>query len=96
MYLIVLDFTRPLDEVDRVASEHKAWLEGLRVAGTLLLSGRRNPRTGGVIVATAGSREAIDRLVEADPFHIAGVARHTVIEFRPSMAADDLTRLIGL
>jgi len=96
MYVIVVDFVRPLEEVDRVAPAHKAWLETLRAAGTLLVSGRRNPRTGGVILATAPSREAMDRLVEADPFHVAGVATHTVVEFQPSLAAHDLTRLIGL
>jgi uncharacterized protein YciI len=95
MYVIVLDFIVPIDEVDRVAEKHKAYLEQHRASGNFLLSGRRQPRTGGVILATAATREEIDRLIQADPFHVAGVARHTVIEFRPSMAAEDLTRLIG-
>ena len=95
MYVIFVEFVRPLEEVDRVAPAHKAWLETLRAAGTLLASGRRNPRTGGVILAAAPSREAIDRLIEADPFHVAGIATHSVFEFQPSLTAPDLTHLIG-
>jgi uncharacterized protein YciI len=95
MYVIVLDFIVPIEEVDRVAARHKAYLEQHRASGHFLLCGRRQPRTGGVILATAATREEIDDLIRADPFHCAGVARHTVIEFRPSLAADDLARLIG-
>lgn len=95
MYVVLIDFVRSLEDVDRLAPAHKAWLETLRNSATLVLSGRRDPRTGGVLVATAPNREALDHLLASDPFVVSGVATHTVIAFRPSLAADDLRRLIG-
>lgn len=59
-------------------------------AGVFLASGRRVPRTGGVILARAESREALDTLLECDPFAQAGAARYEVVEFIPSMTCSEL------
>jgi uncharacterized protein YciI len=59
-------------------------------AGTFLFSGRREPRTGGVIVARAGARAEVEVFVKEDPFLIEGVAEYKIVEFLPSMTALDL------
>ena len=63
-------------------------------AGTFLLSGRKQPREGGVILATAASREALEAVLAQDPFHVHGLAHYQVVEFVPSMAAPMLQGLI--
>lgn len=87
--LFVLDITYLADvsEVDRHMAEHREFLREHYADGTLLASGRKEPRTGGIILAR-GAREDIEKLVAADPFSIHGVARYEVTEFIPTMTAD--------
>jgi uncharacterized protein YciI len=51
MYAIALiRYRRPLDEVLAVLDQHRAYLRGLKEAGTLIASGPMDPRTGGVLL----------------------------------------------
>ena len=83
MYVITLDYVADLTEIDAALPAHATWLDENYAAGLFLASGRREPRTGGVIFA-AGSREAVEAAIESDPFALQHLARHTVIEFHPS------------
>ncbi len=89
MFVLLVDFTAPMEEVGRLTPAHRAHLGTWYDAGRLLFSGRLNPVTGGVILAT-GTREEVDRLIAEDPFVIEGVAAYTVVEFDPNRAADDV------
>ena len=62
--LIVLTYVKPLEEVDALLPAHVAWLDQGYAQGLFLVSGRRVPRTGGVIV-TRGERDAVDRVARA-------------------------------
>lgn len=87
LYLILVHYVRPLDEVDRHMDAHLRFLRAHYDAGDFLLSGRREPRTGGVILARAESSDAVERWLAEDPFHQAGVAAYDVIGWTPTMAA---------
>jgi uncharacterized protein YciI len=88
LYLIVLDYLRPLADIDRHMAEHRAFLARHYEAGHFLLSGRKQPRTGGLILAAADDIEQVSRWICDDPFHAAGVAAYTVVGWQPTMAAD--------
>lgn len=94
MFVLLVEYTRPMEDVDRHLVAHRAHLAAAYDAGNLLCSGRRNPLTGGVILAV-GARAEIDRIVAEDPFVIEGVAAYTVVEFNPNRAADDLRELLA-
>ena len=94
MFLILLDYMKPLDAVDAHLDAHRAFLARHYADGSFLLSGRKEPRTGGVILARAPSREAAEALVREDPFHATGVARYTVIEFHPTLSAPVIASLV--
>ena len=94
MFVIELEYTAPLSEIDAHMAEHVAWLKKHYAAGAFLVSGRKIPRDGGVIIAVGDSREQIEELVQGDPFVSHGVARARVIEFRPSQRARDIDALI--
>jgi uncharacterized protein YciI len=81
---------KPLSEVDRLIPPHVEYLKKHYAAGEFLFSGRREPRTGGVIVARAGSRAEVEAIIKEDPFLVEGVAEYEIVEFLPSMAAPDL------
>jgi uncharacterized protein YciI len=89
MFVLLLTYIRPLDEVDALMREHVAWLDRHFDAGRFVVSGRRIPRTGGVIVARGEDRDEIEAIVASDPFVSAGVATCEVIQFRASQTADD-------
>jgi uncharacterized protein YciI len=59
-----------------------------------LVSGRQVPRTGGIIIALADSREQIESIMAEDPFCKHGLAEVRVIEFRASQRAPDMPQRV--
>ena len=90
MFLIILTYKRPLAEVDVFVAEHRAFLEKHYASGHFLLSGRKLPRDGGVILAKGDSREEIEAIVRLDAFHREQLADYQIIEFQASMTAATL------
>ncbi len=81
LFIISLTYVAPLERLDELMPEHVAFLDRYYAEGTFLVSGRKVPRTGGVILARGGSREEIVKIIENDPFRREGVAEYDVIEF---------------
>ena len=90
MFVIELTYTAELSEIDAAMKPHVAWLQRHYAAGTFIASGRKVPRDGGIILATAPDRAALEAIVREDPFVARGLADARVIEFRASQRADDL------
>ena len=95
MFLILLRYKKPLADVDRFVVEHRQFLKQHYDAGTLLLSGPREPRDGGIIMAKAGSRQVIEDIIHADPFYREGIADYEIIEFKPVMHAPSLADVVA-
>ena len=91
MFIINLHYIRPLSEVEQHLSAHRAYLDHYYQSGIFLLSGRKEPRDGGIILAQASDRETIEAVVREDPFYQARVADYQIIEFIPSKSAADLS-----
>jgi len=94
MFIVSLTYVAPLDRVDASLAAHVAYLEEQYAAGVFLASGRKIPRIGGVILAKAGSREALDAVLARDPFALSGVAAYEVTEVAVSKSAPGLEALI--
>ena len=84
MFVFVSEYQRPLDEVDQHREAHLAFLAGLNEQGRILISGRRNPPIGGVVVIDADDLEHAKAIMAEDPFATSGVARYEPYEFNPS------------
>ncbi len=84
MYIALLNYVRPLDEVDALIPAHRDYLDRHYAAGVFVASGRREPRTGGVILIREHPRSMVTEILEQDPFFKAGVARYELLEFTPS------------
>ena len=87
MFIVTLTYLKPVEEVDALMRDHVAWLEAGYADGLFIASGRRVPRTGGVILARSGDAQALHETLARDPFVIHGAARCEVVEFTPSMTA---------
>lgn len=94
MFVIELEYTAELSEIDAHMAAHVAWLKRNYAAGRFLVSGRKVPRNGGIIIAVGDSREQVEALVQGDPFVERGLARFRVIEFRASQRAPSIDALI--
>ena len=90
IYIAILTYIRPLEEIDAHVEAHVAWLGKHYAESTFLLSGRRVPRTGGVIVTRGESREAVEALLKTDPFQQHGLATAEIVPLQVSMAAEGL------
>jgi uncharacterized protein YciI len=95
MFVVDLEYIRPVEEVDAHMAAHRAWLEQHYAAGTFLASGPKEPRSGGVILASAPSREALDAILADDPFQVHGLAKFEVTQFTVRTAGKGLDALVG-
>jgi uncharacterized protein YciI len=94
VFVLLLTYTKPLADVDALMRRHVAWLDAQYDAGRFVVSGRRIPRTGGVILARGDDRDEIETLAANDPFVSGGVATCEIIQFRASQTADGFDGLV--
>jgi uncharacterized protein YciI len=84
MFVVLLTYVKPVAEIDRLMKEHVRFLQQQYDAGLFVASGRRVPRTGGVILARGTDKQTLEAIMTGDPFVHEGAARFEVIEFTPS------------
>lgn len=89
MFIIELNYKAQLSEIDARMRSHMTFLRKYYASGNFLVSGRKVPRDGGIIVATAASRADIEAIVQEDPFVKHGLADVRIIEFNDSQRAPD-------
>ena len=95
MFVIELIYKAELAEIDAQMRSHMAFLKKHYAAGNFLVSGRKIPRDGGIILAVGKSKQEIEDIMKQDPFCKRGLAEFRVIEFRASQRADDIQQRIG-
>ena len=94
MFVIELTYKVDLSEIDAHMAAHVVFLKKYYASGNFLVSGRKIPRDGGIILAVGKSRQQIQAIVEQDPFYERGLADFRIIEFRASQRADDIQKRI--
>lgn len=90
MFVIELTYKVDLARIDAAMKTHMKWLRAEYAAGRFLVSGRKIPRDGGIIVAVGKSRDEVEAIARQDPFVVEGLADVRVIEFRVSQKAADI------
>lgn len=84
MFIVVITYTRPIEEIEAKTEEHRAWLDQHVKSGLLIATGPMVPRTGGILLARGGgTKEALERLLKDDPFQLNDLATYKVVEFKP-------------
>ncbi|HMW59395.1 MAG TPA: YciI family protein [Leptospiraceae bacterium] len=82
-FMIEVTYTVPIERIDEVTAEHRAFLQKWYDEGTLLMSGPQVPRTGGIILGKCESREKMEEIFSQDPFKLKGCAMYRIVEFNP-------------
>ncbi len=94
MFIIDLHYIVPLEQLDAHMTEHVKYLHKYYKQNVFLASGRKVPRTGGIILALAPSREAVDEIIKEDPFYIHQLAKFSVTEFLTSQSHPELKKFL--
>jgi uncharacterized protein YciI len=90
MFVIELVYKADLSQIDAHMAAHVTFLNKHYAEGTFLISGRKIPRDGGIILAVSKTRAQIEAIVKDDPFHKHGLAEFRIIQFRASQRAADI------
>ncbi|MEF0940678.1 YciI family protein [Rhizobium sp. BR 362] len=92
MFILSLTYLKGNDAADKHMEPHMAWVKEGYARGWFLASGRKVPRTGGIIFAR-GDRAELEAYVAADPFTIHGVAGYEVTEIALTNVTEGLEAL---
>lgn len=74
MFIFTLTYIKPINEVEKFLQQHIDYLEKNYRLGHFIASGRKVPRTGGVILCRAENKEQALTIMQKDPFYIQQIA----------------------
>ena len=94
MFIINLTYKTRLEVVDQFLDKHVEFLNEQYELGHFIASGRKIPRTGGIILSNIESRLELEKIINKDPFKKNELADYELIEFVPSKTCDELKFLM--
>ena len=94
MFIISLTYKVELTKVDLFLAEHIEYLDQQYAQGNFILSGPKEPRNGGVIIANVANRQKLDELIQADPFYREQLADFAITQMTPTKSAKELAFLL--
>lgn len=95
LFVCLVHYTKPLEEVSQKLQEHRAYLQKGYEAGILLASGPRNPKDGGIIIGKFASKNEALQFSESDPYVKHNVAEYEIFEFEPVLYSEILGDFLG-
>ncbi len=96
MFIVSVHYQQPLEVVDSHLPAHIAFLDGYFAKGVFIASGRKVPRSGGIILAQGVTRAELEEILERDPFKSNGVAAYEITQFVPNRTSPGFTQLLNL
>ncbi|WP_372643549.1 YciI family protein [Ancylomarina sp.] len=90
MFIVHVNYKVSLDVIEQHLTAHVDYLKQQYALGYFIASGRQVPRTGGLILSNMENREALNTVLEQDPFKQNNLADYVVTEFVPSMTCQEL------
>lgn len=96
MFIISLEYKVPLEKVNQHLPAHRLFLEECYKNNIFIASGRKTPRTGGIIIASSKDRETLEAILAKDPFKQNGIADYQITEFVPTMCNSEFSQIAEL
>jgi uncharacterized protein YciI len=94
MFVVDLNYIASLEKIDANMGDHMKFLRKYYKLNAFIASGRKVPRTGGIILVLAKSKEEVEKIINEDPFVINKLAEYSITEFRTSQVHDALKTII--
>lgn len=89
MVIVNITYTVELGKIEQKLEEHIDFLNKYYANNKFICSGRKNPRTGGVILCNA-DKEEVSEIIKEDPFYINNLGNYEIIEFEASKINKEL------
>lgn len=90
IHVLKSTYLQPPDVVEQTRPAHLEFLTEEVAAGRLLLAGRQEDGSGGMLITADLSAEDVDELVARDPYTQAGVAKYERTSFNGAFRAPGL------
>lgn len=94
MYVVYLNYFRPVEDVEALLAPHIEWLNRYFDSGDIIAAGRKDPRTGGMIMLRDMPRTRLAAILAEDPF--VEVANYDVTKVNVTRAAEPFSGLKGI
>ncbi len=94
MFIVSITYISEMSQIDKYLDAHIEYLDRNYERGVFIASGRKVPRSGGIILAKARTRSELEEILNDDPFKIHNLADYELTEFVPTKAATEFSSLI--
>jgi uncharacterized protein YciI len=84
MFIISLSYKKDISEVERFIESHIQFLDKYYTEKKFIFSGRKNPRTGGIILARNVEKDELIGIIQQDPFFQNEIADYDITEVIPT------------
>ena len=89
-HVLKLTYLQPLDVIEEARAAHVAWLQEEIEDGRLILAGRQEDESGGVLITADIGADEADHVMASDPYQQAGLVRYERIGFNGAFRAPGL------
>ncbi|MBI2707083.1 MAG: GrpB family protein [Proteobacteria bacterium] len=94
MFIVLLHYKVPLEDIDPYRSAHMEFLKEGYAKNVFIASGRMYSDKGGVILSPLTRRGEFEDILKKDPFMLHGLATYEIIGFDPSLFHSDFSSFI--
>lgn len=94
MFIISLSYKKEISEVEKLINLHIKFLDKYYAENKFIFSGRKNPRTGGVILVRNVDRNELTEIINQDPFFQNEIADYEITEVIPTKYDKDFAHFI--
>ena len=96
MFIINIIYVKPIAEIEKLIPAHTIFLDKYYATGNFICSGRKVPRTGGIILCNYESLTRVQEIIQEDPFHQHGAAHYEITEFTPNKYSPAFSKVIEM
>jgi uncharacterized protein YciI len=89
-HVLTLKYVQPLEVMDQTRPEHLSWLKDEVAAGRIVLAGRQEDQSGGVLITGDISAEEAQNIIDSDPYQRAGLVHYERLGFNGAFRAPGL------
>ena len=89
-HVLRLTYDQPLDVIEQTRPAHAAWLKQEIAAGRLILAGRQEDQSGGVLITGDISSDEAENVIASDPYQQAGLVHYQRLSFNGAFRAPGL------
>lgn len=93
MYLLIVSYTKPVEEVAPSVPSHGEWVKKYFNEGIFLIAGPKKNKFGGAILVKSIDRAQLNKIISEDSFITNDVAEYQIIDFDCKVAALGLEQL---